>query len=142
MRHHLFRAIVATTTVLASCTAQAGGVNFYTETGSVIISMKVTEKMVNNDSEYSQGRLGNYVFIASALPDGAIHVGTIENVANCTGVRPRFGLTQPTPGYFRFPSYVVYYGPYATKDEAVDVRRAVTSCVPDAYNKAGVILRF
>ncbi|BDL38608.1 hypothetical protein [Methylorubrum sp. GM97] len=143
MRRHLLSTIVSSLVIAAGGSSQvmAGG-KILMENERIRVELAITEKLVSNDTEYSRDRLGHYVFIASALPDGVVEVSAIEDVANCTGVRPRFGLTKPSQGYFRFPAYAVYYGPYASKQEAVNVRRAVAECVPDAYNKAGVIQRF
>ena len=142
MRRHLLSAILSAAVASTTCSAQAGGGKVEMQIGSTTVRMEVIQNLESSDPEYSRGQLGHYVFIASALPDGVIQVSAIEEVASCTGVRPHFGLTKPTPGYFRFPAYAVYYGPYATKQDAVEVRQAVAECVPDAYNKPGVIQRF
>ena len=105
-------------------------------------TLVITEKMISNDTEYSHGRLGYYVFVASAHTNGQIDVQSIENAANCTSVRPRFGVTKPTSGYFKFSAYAVYYGPYVSFQEAKNAKEAVNECVSDAYIAAGVIQRF
>lgn len=125
-----------------STLAQAGTTEVSGGDGTVQFKLVITKKLISDDTEYSHGRLGYYVFVASAHTDGFIDVQSIENAANCTSVRPRFGLTKTTPGYFKFPAYAVYYGPYNNISEAQEAKGAINHCVDDAYIAAGVIQRF
>ena len=132
MRRFFISTLAAATMFIFGNAAQAQSTEVTLGGETYEAKLVITEKMVSNDAEYSRGRLGYYVFIASAHTDGAIDVQAIENAMDCTSVRPRFGLTKPTNGYFKFPAYVVYYGPYAN----------LGYCVQDEYISAGVIQRF
>lgn len=136
MRHLILTLVASAAVIATSGFAQAGGTDIEVKKPGYDIKLTITEKVVSNATE------GHYVFIASADLDGAIKVEAIENAAICTGVHPHFGLTKPSEGGFSFPAYAAYYGPYATRQEALTVRTAVKECVQDAFIKRGRIQRF
>ena len=142
MRRQTLAALISTAIVLTGNVAQAGGANVLVDNERLQVQLVITEKLPSSDTEFSQGREGHYVFIASARPDDVIQTSAISQAAACTGIRPRFGLTQQTVGGFNFPAYASYYGPYADRQEAVRVRAAVALCVSDAYVRSGIIQRF
>lgn len=129
-------ALLGVTAAPAATVTTAGG-------DKVEIEVSVKARLVTDDTAFTQGKHGYYVFVASALEDGSIEVEAIENAVECTNVRPKFGRTVPTDGGgFTKLAYATYYGPYATAKDARDVKVAVAPCVPDAYVRAGVIQRF
>lgn len=135
-------AVTALCAIFLGATA-AGAATVTTAGGDRIeIEVSVKARLMADDAAFTQGRLGYYVFVASALDDGSIEVGAIENALECTSVRPRFGRTVPSDAGFTRVAYATYYGPYATAKDARDVKVAVAPCVPDAYVRAGVIQRF
>lgn len=139
MRRHVLTTLFSTAVVLANCAAYAGGATFYAEGKTYTLSVALIEKLEVSEDD---GREGHYVFIASAQPNGQIETGAIEDAASCTGVRPHFGMTQPSDGGFTTSAYAAYYGPYETRRDARAVRAAAASCVHDAFIRSGVIKRY
>lgn len=129
-------------------TTQAGphGASFVVDTGKVTLKIEMTEKTeIQRDAGMnrpSPAAMSYYVIVASARLEGAIGTRTIDLVATCTGLRPHLGLTQPGQGSFQVPAHAAYFGPYATREQAVNRRAAVSECVPGAYIGSGSIERY
>jgi hypothetical protein len=124
--------------------APAGRTSIEIDHPTYRMRLTLEQKLETNDAEFSRGRSGFYVLVASAsaLGRGALEVSAIEAAGECTRGRPKFGLTRPTIDGFRSSTYAAYFGPYMTREQAAEVRDSIQPCVPDTYIARGVIQRF
>ena len=142
MRRQTLYALFTVTAILMGHAAQAGGGEIVFENDDVRVDVVIHPKLPPADTEFTQDQGGHYVFVASARPEDVIQTSAMEQATICTGIRPYFGMTQPTAGGFNFQAYAAYYGPYASREEAVTFRETVAVCVSDAYVRSGLIQRF